>query len=266
LTGAYLLRSVNFQDRYIHVRPNGEAYLDQLTMGSEKEFSFKIVDPLMSAFKSALKARRIITKNGGDWTELPCEGGQVIGGGCSARKGPHKMQTSGPSGQDKWKCGGHGGAKKVWVICSAELKRQIVQQDGGDWTVAKCPPGQKVISGGCNAKAKPFIMQYNGPEGDSAWKCGGHGGPKSVWAICSAEATTVMKKKMGGDWVSVRCDPGKKVVGGGCNAQNSPHIFEYNGPIGEWVKKSWKKKDYVFDGWKCGGHGGKKTVWAICEA
>merc|ERR1719379_632344 len=115
LTGAYLFRSANFPDRYVHLRGNGEAYLDQLTTGSEKEFSFKIVPPLMSAFKSALEARRIITRNAGDWNELSCEGGQVIGGGCRAYKGPHKMQQSGPFGPDKWKCGGHGGAKKVWV-------------------------------------------------------------------------------------------------------------------------------------------------------
>jgi len=47
-TGAYLFRSANFPDRYIHMRGDGEAYLDSLITGTEKEFSFKIVAPLMS--------------------------------------------------------------------------------------------------------------------------------------------------------------------------------------------------------------------------
>lgn len=254
LTGAYLLRSTNFPDRYIHVRANGEAYLDQLAAGKEKEFAFKIVAPLMSI----LGARTIITRNYGDWGTVNCdrdstEGTQIIGGGCDARKSPYKMQYNGPDGDKKWKCGGHGSQKKIWAICARGLKRQIVQKSGGDWTTAVCPPGQKVISGGCNANNRPFIMQYSGPDGANQWKCGGHGGPKTVWAICSAEADIVVKEKKGGDWTTVECDAGKKVIGGGCNAHQSPHIFQYNGPTTSGTA------------WKCGGHGGPKQVWAICE-
>jgi len=256
LTGAYLLRSVNFPDRYVHIRANGEAYLDQLAAGTEKEFVFGIVDPLMTPLGSMVWKEA----KTGDWGEVDCGPGfQLIGGGCNARKGPYKMQRNSPKGTadakyNKWKCGGHGGPKQIWAVCLKDsIKRQVITTNGGDWTSVKCPSGQHVIGGGCDAHNSPHVMQYSGPEGAGGWKCGGHGGPKKVFAICTADVKTTLKEVQGGDWTTVKCDKGKKVVSGGCNAKDRPYIFQYNGPEGK-------------DGWKCGGHGGNKQVWAICEA
>mmetsp|Transcript_107831 Transcript_107831/g.207301 ORF Transcript_107831/g.207301 Transcript_107831/m.207301 type:complete len:336 (+) Transcript_107831:60-1067(+) len=65
--------------------------------------------------------------------------------------------------------------------------------------------------------------------------------------------TTTIKYNRGGDWTEVWCDHGHKVVSGGCNAVSGPLLFQYHGPVGD-------------SGWKCGGHGGDKEVWAICRA
>jgi len=59
--------------------------------------------------------------SGGDWTTVQCNAGQkVLGGGCNAAGSPYKMQYSGPDGDDRWKCGGHGGNKEVWAVCATK--------------------------------------------------------------------------------------------------------------------------------------------------
>jgi hypothetical protein len=50
------------------------------------------------------------------------------------------------------------------------------------------------------------------------------------------------------------CPAGSTAVGGGCDAQKSPHRFEYNGPVVEGE----------LTGWKCGGSGAKKKVKVAC--
>jgi hypothetical protein len=79
--------------------------------------------------------------------------------------------------------------------------------------------------------------------------------PTTTAPITAAPEATfplaVVKEASGGDWVTVTCDDGQQVLGGGCNAVGSPHIMQRNGPFG-------------VNGWKCGGHGGDKTAWVIC--
>merc|ERR1719191_23164 len=138
--------------------------------------------------KATVKERR-----GRDWTEVSCGGGQVaIGGGCQAFKRPHKFEYNGPSGRSAWKCGGFGGKKRVWAICVPDDGRvRVKEQRGGDWHQVNCDHGDVVTGGGCQAFKRPHKMEYNGPAGRSAWKCGGFGGKKRVWAICAPDDGTI---------------------------------------------------------------------------
>jgi hypothetical protein len=192
------------------------------------------------------------TASGGDWHSTQCDAGQtVIGGGCNANSGPWLMQYNGPDGVDKWRCGGQGGGKTVWAICSSQLSPEVVTVEGGDWTTVTCPAGKKILSGGCNARSSPHRYQKSAPEGDAAWTCGGSGASKTVWATCSAQITPAIVQEEGGDWHTVHCPRGLKVIGGGCDAHVHPWVLQYNGPDGD-------------SAWRCGGQGGRKMVWAIC--
>eukprot|EP00928_Gymnodinium_smaydae_P094869 TRINITY_DN8044_c0_g1_i1.p1 TRINITY_DN8044_c0_g1~~TRINITY_DN8044_c0_g1_i1.p1 ORF type:complete len:475 (-),score=25.84 TRINITY_DN8044_c0_g1_i1:246-1670(-) len=57
----------------------------------------------------------------------------------------------------------------------------------------------------------------------------------------------------GGDWVDVKCDAGRKVLGCGCEAQGPNYIFQSNAPV-------------AGDTCECGGHGDNKRVWAFCAS
>lgn len=125
---------------------------------------------------------------GGDWTTVSCDSGQVVtGGGCQALESPHKMEYNGPDRRSAWKCGGHGGRKKVWAICAPDDGSLTIKENpsGGDWTTVRCDAGQVVTGGGCKAFERPHKMEFNGPDGNNGWGCGGHGGKKQVWAICT---------------------------------------------------------------------------------
>jgi hypothetical protein len=194
--------------------------------------------------------------SGPDWTTVECDAGQwLVGGGCDAAGSPWTYEYSGPDGPTKWKCGGHGTPKHVWIMCSAVIKPEIVQVSGGDWTTVTCPAGKTIISGGCQAAGHPWIKQYDGPmDGhNDKWQCGGQGGPKKVWAICSAQLDATIVRNHGGDWVTSTCPGGMKIIGGGCDAHTGPHKYQRSSPDGE-------------NKWICGGHGGGKTVWAMCAA
>eukprot|EP00928_Gymnodinium_smaydae_P004906 TRINITY_DN1167_c0_g1_i4.p1 TRINITY_DN1167_c0_g1~~TRINITY_DN1167_c0_g1_i4.p1 ORF type:complete len:593 (+),score=33.70 TRINITY_DN1167_c0_g1_i4:178-1956(+) len=121
----------------------------------------------------------------------------------------------------------------------------------GDWTSVQCDAGWKAIGGGCNADGQPHRFQMDGPDGESGWKCGGRGGRKQVWVRCARGIDVTTQNRSGGDWTDVRCEAGRKVISGGCNAFGPPYKMMYNGPVGN-------------DVWRCGGHGGSKLVWAIC--
>lgn len=193
-------------------------------------------------------------KGGQDWTETSCDSGQkILAGGCNAFSGPHVMQWSAPTSTTNWKCGGSGSKKEIWLTCAPGAAPVTKAKDVGDWGEIHCDAGQKAIGGGCNARARPFTMQYNGPVGNTGWKCGGHGGAKRVWVMCSDKISPSIVEAHGGDWTAVQCRPGEKLISGGCYANGGANKFQYNAP-------AWNSNDK----WQCGGHGGKKQVWAIC--
>jgi len=199
-------------------------------------------------------APQYVENSGGDWGEVTCDAGlRVTGGGCQAHASPHIMQANRPTDAgNAWQCGGHSGAKKRMALCS-DIPTKIVFKSGGDWDEAVCPEGSVAIGGGCNARASPFIMEKASVSKSlKKYKCGGSGAPKDVYAICAFDDGKFERvESKGGDWHVVDCPAGTVVVSGGCRAYKSPHKFEYNGPFG--------------NGWKCGGHGGKKKVWAVCH-
>eukprot|EP00928_Gymnodinium_smaydae_P022955 TRINITY_DN1911_c0_g1_i6.p1 TRINITY_DN1911_c0_g1~~TRINITY_DN1911_c0_g1_i6.p1 ORF type:complete len:621 (-),score=54.70 TRINITY_DN1911_c0_g1_i6:313-2088(-) len=129
------------------------------------------------------------------------------------------------------------------------IELSVTSASGGDWTSVECDAGWKAIGGGCHANVQ--FPQMNGPDGERGWKCGGHSGTKKVWVRCARGIDVEVKEVSGGDWTTVQCDPGRKVISGGCNAYGHPFKMQYNGPGGN-------------ETWKCGGHGGRKRVWAIC--
>lgn len=119
---------------------------------------------------------------------MSCDAGQYLtGGGCNANSAPYKMQYNGPVNETTWRCGGHHSSKHVWALCTNDKKPVVKSLVGGDWTVVECDAGQRVTGGGCHAMAPPHDFQYNGPLGASAWQCGGHGGVKTAYAICSSD-------------------------------------------------------------------------------
>ena len=82
-------------------------------------------------------------------------------------------------------------------------------------------------------------------------------------------SSSFLREEHGTDWTTVPCGGGMVVLGGGCEAKDERHVFQYNGPNG---RSAWT--------WTCGGHGGTrrvgwfwdrrdehyghKRVWAIC--
>merc|ERR1719183_660991 len=189
----------------------------------------------------------------GDWGEISCSDGMhVIAGGCDAKQHPYLMQASRPNDAGTgWICGGHGGPKHIWALCSS-LPVETVRVDGGDWNEVSCPTGMKAVGGGCDARGHPYRMEFNGVANDelTGYKCGGSGAPKTTWAICTADDGHYVRRTAdAGDWHTEACPDGSTLVSGGCQAHHGPHVYQYNGPNG--------------NGWQCGGHGGGKKVWAI---
>jgi len=203
-------------------------------------------------------------KAGGHRVTVQCESGwKVAGGGCDAQ--PGLFQYSMPDGDNGWTCGGHKSRKRVWVICvPAALAPEIIESETEtEWNVVSCRPGQKIVSGGCDAGTQfwkyhgkqwdsPSWFEYSAPDEDSGWKCGSHGSNKRVWALCVAErdAPRILIAS-GGDSTLARCGHGHRVIGGGCHATDNRHKFQRSAPNGS-------------DAWGCGGFGGQKQVWAIC--
>ncbi|CAD7957665.1 unnamed protein product [Amoebophrya sp. A120] len=196
-----------------------------------------------------------ISSTGGDWHKVECPANySPIGGGCDNTRPPHIVQMSAPDGRG-WKCGGHGGKKKVWVVCipDHELKVKIVSQRGGDWFRKQCPKNTKVIGGGCNNEKRPWRIEDSIPE-ENGWRCGGSGGKKRTYAICTPELDlpVTIVNKWGNDWATAWCPEKYTLIGGGCNVQGGKWIFSWNGP------------DNNRSAYKCGGHGGWKEAYAIC--
>jgi hypothetical protein len=195
--------------------------------------------------------QRIYTTSGTEFKQDCPKGYKVIGGGCSRFS---SQRDNGPNGALQWKCGNtHSDVKKSWAICSSELDPQIVQQSAKStlFVQARCADGMKLIGGGCRTAAGK--LRYSGPDetNPEVWKCGGHDGNKVSTAICSSKITPRIEVATGGDVTTVMCKHGFKVLSGGCDAFEAPLAFTYSAPIND-------------TGWKCGGKGGGKKVWAMC--
>merc|ERR1719379_2605715 len=110
-----------------------------------------------------------------------------------------------------------------------------------DWTWERF----KVVDGGNGQWAlwNPIHNRYMRLHSDGNMDGSGHKGPDELPKIVIKEADT-------GDWGRVGCDAGTFVMGGGCQARGSPHVYEKSAPDG--------------NGWGCGGGGGPKRIWAIC--
>lgn len=195
-------------------------------------------------------------KDGHDWTTASCfKGWHVTGGGCAAETDPFSYRWSAPVGNPPhaWKCGGNGTTKKVEVYCTKDFPTMVVSSNGGDWVETHCPSGYKVTGGGCDARASPFKFQASEPVGTTGWRCGGHGGAKTVWAICTNSPRPIYHvSKEGGDWTQVSCHAGDQAIAGGCNALAKPFYMQENNGRG--------------NSWMCGGQGGKKKATVICVA
>jgi hypothetical protein len=60
----------------------------------------------------------LVTCSGGDWLECDCpEGKYLQTGGCDAGGTPNIVQASHPVSLTRWRCGGHGGGKRIDMIC-----------------------------------------------------------------------------------------------------------------------------------------------------
>jgi len=139
-----------------------------------------------------------------------------------------------------------------------------------DWTWERF----KVVDGGNGQWAlwNPIHNRYMRINSDGNMDGSGHKGPDELpsdwtWerfavvvvqpaggaaapAAPAEEPKIMIKEADTGDWGRVECDAGTFVMGGGCQANGSPHVFEKSAPDG--------------NGWGCGGGGGPKRIWAIC--
>jgi hypothetical protein len=61
---------------------------------------------------------------------------------------------------------------------------ELVTCQGGDWVNCACPSGKIIQTGGCLASASPYYFQQSSPLDLSTWRCGGHGGAKTITMIC----------------------------------------------------------------------------------
>eukprot|EP00928_Gymnodinium_smaydae_P020065 TRINITY_DN1774_c0_g1_i2.p1 TRINITY_DN1774_c0_g1~~TRINITY_DN1774_c0_g1_i2.p1 ORF type:complete len:4665 (+),score=549.86 TRINITY_DN1774_c0_g1_i2:454-13995(+) len=232
---------------------SGNLYMSACHSENNQQWRFKSMRDPEAYAKAAITDVEIIEAIAGDRAYAQCGVGQrLLSGGCESLEHPHKFQESMPDGDSVWKCAGHGGNKKSWAICSGVHLPVIKSKDGGDWDEVECDIGQKVIGGGCAAKTHPHFFSQSSPKGDNKWLCGGGGGDKKVWAICSSTIKPMIKKMDGGDWVTASCDDGYRAIGGGCSVTSSPFMMSKNGPKGN-------------NAWECGGNGGQKTAWVICK-
>eukprot|EP00294_Goniomonas_avonlea_P013008 CAMPEP_0114556628 /NCGR_PEP_ID=MMETSP0114-20121206/9391_1 /TAXON_ID=31324 /ORGANISM="Goniomonas sp, Strain m" /LENGTH=668 /DNA_ID=CAMNT_0001741847 /DNA_START=24 /DNA_END=2030 /DNA_ORIENTATION=+ len=192
---------------------------------------------------------------GPNWTHCVCPRGFVpLTGGCDAFAWPHRFQYNGWNGHNGWLCGGHGGKKKVHVICARNLGDcKWSTTDGGDWHANRCPTGSTIVSGGCNALQRPWLTRWN-MMSHNAWLCGGWRGKKRASALCCKNKNMrpgcKTYSRRFGDWGHMSCPKGMKLVGGGCDSQR-PYITRTSRPLNPHT-------------WQCGGWGGSKLISIKC--
>jgi hypothetical protein len=155
------------------------------------------------------------------------------------------------------------GSPTKWQSCNpqaCQTWRQLagivtVSSSGGDWHTQHCPPGKYIVGGGCFAASAPYIFRTSAPAGNRGWQCGGHGGRKTVTALCSNFPTTVETHNSGADWAEFTCNNrAMQILGGGCSSLGPHYKFQASYPSGVANPHTWR----------CGGHGGAKTVSVIC--
>jgi len=226
--------------------------------GSVGSWALACDDGSLTAEGSCYYVPTLIEGDYGEWGELKCGSGMhVISGGCAGTSGNRRIQASRPNDAGNgWICGGQGSNKKIWAMCS-HMPVHIVRSDGGDWHTASCPKGTIGIGGGCDAHGSPHIMQFAGIVSDmTGYECGGNGASKTSWAICAHDdgkyTRHELKSRTGDGEGNTQCHEGEIMVGGGCEAYESPHMFQYNGPFKPLA-------------WKCAGESGKKKVWTTCH-
>jgi hypothetical protein len=226
--------------------------------GSVGSWKFECDDGDLTAEGSCFYVPTLVEGDYGNWGELSCNSGMhVISGGCAGTSGNKYIQANRPNDAGTgWICGGNGGNKKIWAMCS-HMPVKIVRTDGGDWHKAECPSGTIGIGGGCDAHASPHLVQFAGVVSDmSGYECGGNGGSKTSWAICAHDdghySRHELKSRTGDGEGNTQCHEGEIMVGGGCEAYESPHKFQYNGP-------------FKPINWKCAGDSGKKVVFTTCH-
>eukprot|EP00391_Amoebophrya_sp_Ameob2_P001246 CAMPEP_0179006808 /NCGR_PEP_ID=MMETSP0795-20121207/14777_1 /TAXON_ID=88552 /ORGANISM="Amoebophrya sp., Strain Ameob2" /LENGTH=1798 /DNA_ID=CAMNT_0020701645 /DNA_START=356 /DNA_END=5752 /DNA_ORIENTATION=+ len=90
---------------------------------------------------------------------------------------------------------------------------------GSDYVSVSCPTGTAVVGGSCEATGSPIQpLSQNQPFGDSegkngGWQCGGLATTKTVYAFCSPDIPVRLRETTGGDWTTVSCNAGERVLG-----------------------------------------------------
>ncbi len=125
-----------------------------------------------------------------------------------------------------------------------------------------CPVGRKVVGGGCSDDFTSTVLRNSAPVGDTAWSCDFQANPGSLtaWALCEdvpadncrghqiVNATTTTSNV-----ATVRCPPGKIVLGGGCRDRTNSTVLQSTYP--------WDTTGWVCNWQNVTGH---LTAFAIC--
>jgi len=145
---------------------------------------------------------------------------------------PYEYEFNGPTADGKgWMCGGGGGIKQVWALCSHATTPGIKMVDGGNgYTAVSCNSGEFLLGGGCTSNPTGYMLQknlvrkppfyvINGPNNSTSWMCGGNKASNRVWSVCATTATPVLLEVRDPTtiaWANTQCHHGQKVLCGGC--------------------------------------------------
>jgi hypothetical protein len=195
---------------------------------------------------------------GGDWTTVHCPYGKyIMGGGCLTTDSNHNIfQKNAPASNTAWECGGWSMNKEVWAICSTIPTVVETHASGQDWADYGCSSNRQILGGGCISAGGAYKFEASRPWGNAdRWRCGGHGAAKDVSLICADKSKIhmdVATRSNAGDWESVACASNYQLLGGGCQSNNP------------WVMRGMFPDTANSKAYRCGGHGGSKTVFAMC--
>jgi len=187
---------------------------------------------------------------------VQCDAGYyATSGGCRTEGRGHSFHTSMPVGDPPtgWKCAGNTESIHAVVLCTRQFRTTVVSATSEDWVQAQCPDGYYTTGAGCQGEKPPQAINLD----KSIARCGGHGGQRTAYAVCTNSSMQTMTSGGGdgGDWETPTCPADWTLVGGGCRAYRGTSTqmkFETSMPSETGQK------------WICGGHGGGKQVIAIC--